>query len=855
VGVQQVLNLPQVCNPEEVALIYKTGHENAGIPLEGSQFSSQYLLSDGTWTVPDYLIPSGHSIALDGPIDESLYDLTVDSLTYTRAKKEGTNWLDQIFRPALIQNYFLSATHGSPKGHYAITLGYFDQEGVVNYNKYQKLTFRVNTHFNVGSRFRIGETFSFSYHNLVNDVGMQGGHTAGNIIYNTIAGSREVTPVFDVGGYYTSGKIEELGGSNPVAHLERGKDNYNKYFRLLGSFFIELDILKDLTLKSSISPNLKVTFEHKEFEPKNPEDPDFYNQRNHLSQYVNNRFNWTWYNTLTYHKTFNDIHNLNALVGMETIEDKITTQAGGTSDFYSDDLSYRHLSAGESDPWVEGISSEWSLMSIFAKVDYNYKAKYIVSATVRRDGSSRFGGDNKYAVFPAFSAAWRISGENFMWGLSFIDDLKLRAGWGQTGNQNIGNYRISNTYSTGFMNNYDIRGSQTEAESGFAIAYFGNPDAKWESTTTLNIGMDLAMFRNSLTFTFDWYNRYTTDMLISVPPTALKGMASIGNAYQNVGEMRNTGIDFSMFYRSRPDRDFTWNAGINFTQYKNEVVKLYNPDQFYWGGNFGWTDYGSSITMEGYPVSSFYGLNIMGVFNTKSEVLGAPRQEFNYLIDPEGDTTWFDVGRWRFEDKDGNDTIQIIAPKEDDRYVLGSPHPDFTFGVPINLQFKGFYINMFWYGSFGNEIYNGNKRVMDVLKGEWVSNINTQYSKRILQSWGMPDVNNSQSTLPQINDAAPDMEFSPALSYYVEDGSFLRLQQLILGYNFKTTSWKIVEQFRIYFQINNLLTITNYEGFDPMITRSVVRDQYEFKNDFTLGSDLAQYPGARIYMAGLSITF
>ncbi len=855
VGVQHVLNLPEVCNPDEVALIYRSGHENAGVPLEGSQFSTQYLLSDGSWGVPDYLIPAGHSIELDGPIDESLYDLSVDSLTYTRTSHEGTDWLDQIFRPALIQNYFLSATHGSEKGQFAITLGYFDQEGVINNNKYQKLTFRVNTLFNVGKRFRIGETFSLSYHNMVNDVGMHGAHVAGNILYNTLAGTREITPVYDVGGYYTGDKIEELSSGNPVAGLERGKDNYNKYFRLLGSFFIELDILKDLTLKSSISPNLKVTYEHKEFDPKRPENSDYYNQRNHLSQYINNRFNWTWYNTLSYHKTFNDIHNLLALVGMETIEDKITTQSSGISDFYSDDISYRHLSAGESDPWVEGISSEWSLLSFFAKVDYNYKAKYIVSATVRRDGSSRFGEENKYAVFPAFSAAWRISAENFMRGLDFINDLKLRAGWGQTGNQNIGNYRISNTYATGFRNNYDIGGLQTEAESGVAVAYFGNPDTKWESTTTLNVGIDLSMFRNSLTFTIDWYDRYTTDMLISVPPSALKGQASLGYAYQNVGEMRNTGIDFSLFYRNQPGKDFTWNAGINFTHYKNEVVKLYNPDQFYWGGNPGWTDYGSSITMEGYPISSFFGLNILGIFHVKQEVLRAPKQDFNYMINTEGDTTWFDVGRWRFEDKDGNDTIQIIAPNEDDRYILGSPHPDFTFGIPINLQYRGFYISMFWYGSFGNELYNGNKRVMDVLKGQWVEDVNSQFSKKILQSWGMPGVNDSQATLPEINDAAPDMEFSPSLSYYVEDGSFLRLQQLILGYNFNILNWKMVNQFRVYFQVNNLLTITNFKGFDPMVTRSVVSNNYSFKNDFTLGSDLAQYPGARTYMVGLSITF
>jgi len=850
VGVQHVTNLPEFCTPEEVAMIQKISKENAGITLE----HPQYLLSDSSWGLPDYLIPAGHSIDLDGPINESDYVFPSYDSAFVRADKEGTKWLEQIFRPALIQNYFLTATSGGEKGKFAITLGYFDQEGVVKYNQYKKFTFRVNTLFNVSKRFRIGETFALSYHNLINDVGMQGTFLDANIISEAMA-SADIIPIYDVGDNY-SGNIQGIGGSNLIANLERSKDNSNQYFRLLGSFFFELDILKDLTLKSSLSPNLKMTFENKVFSPKQLEDPD--PGINSLNQYVDNSFNWTWYSTLYYNKTFSDSHNFRALVGFEAIEDKTTYQFASISNFYSDDLSFRHLSKGQELPQVDGITTEWSLLSIFAKVDYDFRAKYIVSATVRRDGSSRFGGNNKYALFPAFSAAWRMSAENFMQGADALNDLKFRIGWGQTGNQNIGNYRIYNSYSTNYIYAaYDIEGKNNDAQIGISPAYFGNANTKWETSTTLNAGIDLAMFNNKLTFTIDWYDRNTTGMLIEVPTTALKGVADEGYSYENIGELNNTGIDFSLFYNSLQNRKFTWSAGINFTHYKNKVVKLYNSDQIYWGGNDDWAGLTSrpNVTMEGYPISSFYGLNIIGIFQNKQEIENSPIQKFKYTINTEGDTTWHDVGRWKYEDVNKNDSIDYGTPGEDDRKILGSPHPDFTFGLPINLQFKGFFLNMFWYGSYGNEIYNANKRTTDILYGYWGEDFNNGLSKRVLNSWGMEGVDNADAKLPQINQNVPDMELRSGLSYYIEDGSFLRLQQLIFGYNFNTKSWNGVEQFRIYLQANNVFTITNYEGIDPMITRSEINNAYGTVNDFSLGTDLSQYPYSRTFLMGMNITF
>lgn len=849
-GVQQVTNLPDLCHPEEVAGIIKTSIENSGTTL----YHPQYSLSDGSWGLPDYLIPKGHSIALDGPVNEADYDLSIPELTYTRANKNGTNWLDQIFEPSLIQNYVLTASSGSEKGQFAFSIGYFDQEGIVLYNQYKKFTLRINSLYNINKRLRMGENLGMSYHRMINDVGFQGSNPTygGNIINSVLQGTAEIKPVKDIAGNYTANKMEGIPGGNPVASLERRKDNFYDYFRLLGSVYLEFDILNDLMLKTSFSPNLMLTFENKDFSPRCQECLDYDNQISSLTQYVDNSFNWTWYNTLQYQTSFRGDHNLLGIIGIELIDDKRTWFNATKRSFAFDNVSYRHISVGEEMMNMEGLTNEWSLFSVFAKADYNYRGKYILSGTIRRDGSSRFSKENRYAYFPAVSTAWRISAEPFMSTLTFVNDLKFRAAWGQTGNQNIGNYRIFNTYSPNIASTtYDISGSQNSTVIGIEPAVFGNPNAKWETTTTINAGVDMTLFDNQLQFYLDWYVRKTTDLLLQVPPSSLRGQAL--NPYENIGEMRNAGVDFSLFYNSRTDKNFTWNLGINFTHYKNEVIKLYNPQQVFWGGYVGINEDWTNITTEGEPISSFYGLNILGIFQNKADVAESPYQEFNYIIDFEGDTTWFDVGRWKFEDVNQNDTIEISVPGKDDRTILGSPHPDFTFGIPLTLNFKGFDLSLFFYGSYGNEIYNATKKYTDMTLDPWGTEINSQFSTRILKAWGLPDADNETASLPQPTQHPPKLELTPQLSYFIEDGSYLKLKQLILGYNFKTDRWKGIRQFRMYFQANNLFTITKYQGIDPEITRGSLNYSYEFKNDLTLGTDLSQYPGSRNFIIGVNL--
>jgi hypothetical protein len=275
---------------------------------------------------------------------------------------------------------------------------------------------------------------------------------------------------------------------------------------------------------------------------------------------------------------------------------------------------------------------------------------------------------------------------------SFLDDFKIRFGWGQTGNQNIGNYRIYNTFGLDIGTaNYDIYGTNNSVVTGIQTNVFGNPEAKWETTTSTNIGFDLALFNNAFTLNFDWYTLLTTDMLTQIPALGTKGQAIA--PFVNIGEMVNKGVDIGVLYQSDKSRDFSWSAGINFTHYSNEVTELYDPDfEILYGSGYG----GRSLTQEGYPIAMFYGYQILGIFQDQAEVDTSPPQEGAA------------PGRWKFEDINGDTLINA-----DDRTIIGNPHPDFTFGIPLNFRYKRFNLNLFFTGSYGNDIYNHNRLTTD----------------------------------------------------------------------------------------------------------------------------------------------
>jgi TonB-linked SusC/RagA family outer membrane protein len=810
-GVQQPGHLPQMCSPQELANVIFEGENNAGVAHNNPQYGS-----GAQPVLPKWLIPQGSQT---GPTTTADYNKFDNSKAYTRAA--NTDWLGEIFGPAPMQSYNVGATGGSDKGTYALSAGYFDQQGVVMDTWYKRYSLRANTEFNVMKRLKVGETLALSYTEQVNEPGKGGAESVINFGWRIPS----IIPVYDIMGNWAGTRVGGMNNpSNPIANLVNNKDNVSKGLRVLSSAYVEFEPIDGLTLKSSFNSNFGTTFEDKNFGY-----ATYWNAENtgsnSLNQNTYNDLDWTWYNTINYVKSFNDVHNFSLLLGTEAIDDYYTHYGASRSSFFSNDLAYRYLNAGQASQSNSGDGSEWALFSLFAKLDYNYNGRYIFSATVRRDGSSRFGADNRYGVFPAFSAAWRISQESFMQGISFINDLKIRAGWGQTGNQSIGNYLTSDTYSTSQETaNYAINGANNSVSNGFQSSVFGNPDVKWETNTSTDIGFDLTAINNQLTVNFDWYDRKTTDMLLQVPVPTLKGRAT--NPYKNVGEMDNKGIDATIAWNGTAGADVKYSIGLNFTQYKNKLVKMYDPTQIINDGY--WREYHASRTQEGQPVGSFYGWKILGIFQTQEEVNSAPTQDGAA------------PGRWRYADTNGDGVIN-----SDDETFIGSPHPDFTLGIPISVSYKNFDLNMFWYGSFGNDVFNTNKLF-------WDFNTYFTYSQKgkdILKSWGYPGVNNADALLPQINNTQPGVELEPS-TFYVENGTYMRMSQLTLGYNLPKT--KFYDKCRVYLQGNNLITMTKYTGIDPEISTESANSS---GGDLQTGVDIGQYPVVKSYMIGLNVTF
>jgi TonB-linked SusC/RagA family outer membrane protein len=839
IGVQTVpKTFPELLDPyEKLEIEKRTGCTDC-------PDTSLYVLSDGTWGMPDYLIPRGYTYDLDGPLDVSDYEYNDPQKRYTQANHEGTDWIDEIFNPALWQNYDFSFSYGNEKGGIMVSLGYYNQNGILKHNDFRKYTFRINGNLNLGKRVRFGTNLGFTF-----EEGMIG-YTNSNSPYQYGALSRallmyEIFPVYDVDGNFSgmNGAGADVGFSyfnrygveNPLGWLERiAQHNKENWYNLMASFFIEADLVDGLMFKSNFSPTIRALPLYKSFDYDYPDDPvdesdviinPFY-LNGSLTQRTRNIYNWTWYNTLTYNKSFNDKHNLKVLLGIESIHNKYIFTEQTSSGYASADPDYRELDNGQKIEISEGNTEEWALFSIFTRIDYDFSGKYLFSATLRRDGSSRFNPENRYGYFPALSVAWRISDENFMKGLGFINDLKIRGSWGQTGNQEIKTDRILDQYIyNSIMASYSITGDNTDEEVGLAPVIIGNPFIKWETTTTTDIGVDMTLFSNQLSAGFNWYNRKTTDILQEAPSSTLLGKSILGNSYKNLDTMLNKGIDVYIMYHSSAAKNFRWSAGINFSRYKNEIIYVFDEETLgrgkaYWMGQISWRQFVlTSASKKGNPIASFSGLQIEGIFQDEEEVRNsADHSEIHGTGDPEEL-----VGLWKYEDADSSGIIDAH-----DKKILGSPHPEFVVGIPISMNYKKFDLNVFFYGAFGHQLNN---------------QTNSHNQRKMLEGWGMPGVDNSQTIIP-ITCRIPYY----STSYTVEDASFVRLRQITLGYTFDTKNWKYIRNFRVYVQVTNLFTITNYTGMDPEISVNT-------EDDLEMGTDYSQYPPPTSYLVGFNMAF
>jgi TonB-linked SusC/RagA family outer membrane protein len=798
-----------------------------------STYTHPVFGANGSFKIPDFYITSGSFkggvSASDPKANAALYSL--NPLYQISKTSLGTNWFDELTRPALQTNHQITAAGGSDKALYSLGLNYFNQEGSFIETFYRRYLLRANTSFKPTSFLRIGENLQVSYEERLGGTN-RGEGDAWASAFRMVP----YVPVFDImGGFGGNGVGESGNGSNPVANLVRAKDNTNKFTRLFGNVFAEVPFTSWLTARSSFGIDMgtqftrnigRKTYERSENQATTQltEDGWYYT-------------NWTWTNTLTFDKTLYTHHSVKLVVGTEAVKSSSrgVRAFGQNFDFETPDfLSLNTAVAGSlSDRTISNFNlGRSALFSYIARLDYAYKGKYLLTGTFRRDGSSRFGPNARYANFPSAGIAWRVSEEKFLQKISWITDLKVRAGWGQMGSQsNIGTLNPFFTFiSNAPRTNYDIAGNNTSSAQGYRQDREGNLDTKWETSETTNFGLDATLFHGKLDFSLDIYKKDTKDLLVDGVRNGLE--PQIAKPLVNIGTMRNTGFDLSVNYKGTTNRsDLSYDIGLTFSHYKNTMTKLNDEGS---PRVIGLERLASALRTDvGQPISSFHGFIVDGFYNSAAELsaLSMPGAV---------------VGSWKYKDLNNDKVID-----DKDRTYLGSPHPDFSMGLNLGVNYKAFSFTAFLYWNQGNEIYNYTKYYTDMRV--FVGGVSTRV---LSDSW---TAGNPNATLPALGAGAANGYTSytttTSNSYYVEDGSYLRAKTVQLSYTLPRSlvNKAKLQNVKFYIQAQNLFTITKYKGADPDMNL-ISRDPFGVR-DYYIGVDLGGFPTPKQYLLGVSVTF
>jgi TonB-linked SusC/RagA family outer membrane protein len=752
-------------------------------PSNGMIINGQ--LADYFWRGPN---GSGAALAGDPAVDPSLYRFNpkdpANNYIIEKVNKnaKGGDMYDAIFNPALMMNQSVTASGGNDKATYLISLSYLDDNGTLKNTSLKRYSLRTNTAFKIGKSFRLGENFNIYYKQ--NPQAPNNGNF-GPIL--TAEAQLPMIPLFDIGGNYAgpfAGPANHVLGdwSNPLADATLTNNNRNRTYGFIGNVFLEFNFLKNFTARTSLG-GVATNFYAQTYAP-----TQYWKSSGGSNQILteNSGFATTlqWTNTLAYNNHFGN-HNINVLVGSESVEDKSRSLLAQGEKFVSDDYNYLVLGNAQVSHIPSSIASEDALFSLFGRIDYSYNDKYLLGFTLRRDGYSAFGPDKKYGVFPAVAIGWRLSQEKFMKGISWITDMKIRASYGILGNkQGIPPTNAYTTYSQGpRFSYYDIHGTGNSLVQGFYPQQNGNAFTSWEQDKLTNVGIDATLFDNHIDLSVEYYKKSVNGLLrpIQAPYTAGEGRSP----YVNVGNIENKGVDANVTYRGHVSKDFQFSVGANFTSYKNKIISLPDP------GNF---DEGVVRFEQGYPMTSFFGYKIIGVFKDAAQVQASAVQK---------DAA---PGRYRYFDANGNDTINSL-----DRVHLGDANPKFTMGVNLGASYKNFDFSAIIYTSQGNKIYNSQK--------EWLGSFErgpSGKSTKVLDAWTPGNMN----TNIKMNELGRNFSNSGVTnSAFIEDGSFIRLRSVQLGYNFPSKSLKSVgiTRLRLYVTGVNLLTITNYSGLDPEV--------------------------------------
>jgi TonB-dependent starch-binding outer membrane protein SusC len=798
-------------------------------------FSHPQFGTGSTPVIPDYLSVGGAAgvvgtVNLDAERAKYNIDPGAGSIyQVTRANKAGTNWYDAITNVAPIQRHALGFSGGGEASRFYIGFGMQDQAGILINNSFKRYTFRANSEFDIMKGVRIGQNLQFTYRSVLGQTGGGGGAGVAGDENDILQAFRMPTiiPVYDeFGGYAGTASKGFNNPRNPVANRDGIVNNRDFNGNGFGNLYLEIDPIENLTFRSSIGGQYNnfygVGYSRLQYENSENNSAFGYNE------YGGYSFNWVFTNTLNYKRRLAGGHSIDVLAGQEALNTGVFRSINGNGlNPFSRDPNFITIStlpaAGRQVNSNQGLGVNF--YSVFGRLLYSLNDKYILTGVIRRDGSSRFGANNRYGVFPAVSAAWRISAEPFMKEVSWVSDLKIRGGYGTMGNSN--NVDPNNQFSlyAGNLGNsvYDINGTNSGTADGFYRSRIGNPDAKWETTVTKNIGFDGSFFNNKLEVILDLWQKNTEDLLFEVPVAAVVGQYASAPSV-NIGRMINKGIDIQFITRGRLGGEVRYEANVTGGFISNKIDYIAPGLNYLTTVNPSFRGIQPIRNQVGYSISSFYGYQTLGLFGSKAEVDAAPKQDGAA------------PGRFRFADIDGNGKIDA-----NDRTYLGSPVPTFTGGLNFRVMYKGFDAEIFGFASIGNKIWNQSRWFTDF----YPSFAGAAISARVRDSW---TPQNTGGTVPIFESASNFSTNTQANSYYVEDGSYFRIQNFSVGYNLPASLLEKVrlQRVRIFASTNNILTFTKYSGLDPGVGGDV---------DTRFGIDVGNYPVTRSFMGGISIGF
>jgi len=733
-----------------------------------------------------------------------------DKMAELQANPKGTDWQEEIFRAAPVQNYQLSFSGGDKKTNYAVSGNYFNQEGVIINSGFKRYSGRVNIARNISNKFKVGTNFNVSktMSNAVpTDAGGSGGVVTGAMKFNPIL------PVYSNQelGIYTQVNSPGIIYPNPVASaLEQVRES--AMLRVLGNIFGEYEFVPNLVGKVSFGTDL-VNTKFDTFIP-----TSIFESNGIAKATVNGGYttNWLNENTLSWNKKISDLHSVSLLGGITFQKNFYESLMASSQDFVNNSLEENALGSGSVYNQPGSSKTEWSLVSYLGRVNYNFNEKYLLSLNGRIDGSSRFGDNNKYAFFPSGALAWRAIEEDFIQNMNVFSNLKARISYGVTGNQEIGLY---NSLPTLTNTTYTIGGALA---TGFYPNSIPNPNLRWEKTSQFDFGLDFGFFDERLRFTTDYYFKKTIDLIYNV---AVPFVSGFGSSLQNIGSIQNQGVELMIGADILAQTELKWTSSFNISFNRNKVLELGGESYKDVGGGDGHLKTGSVHRLiVGQPIGLFYGYVSDGIIQNAEELAAGPV----------GPTNW--IGGRRYLDISGpNGVPDGVVNATYDRAIIGDPNPDFFGGFTNTISYKGFELNAFTQFSYGADIFNYNAMELELPSGG--QNV---YSD-LVNRW---TPNNPSDVYPK----ATTNRSAVFSDVFMEDGSYLKIKTLTLGYTFPASEIKALSGLKLYITGQNLFTFTNYSGYDPEVS-------YRGATNLQLGEDFGGYPQSRTFMIGAKINF